>query len=150
MTADHLDNPAGRLQYLLLDLGRRYPRADAMRQTSLSTAWSAILDVPEHTPEFFVAVGRFYTLPDQVTAAVNALTNHDDSGKARLLRHIDGIGDAFRGHGAILANPLASLVETFATGCDIPRSAALAQLDNCSYELHRFQAEASAMTLWQI
>ncbi|MEV0577626.1 hypothetical protein [Streptomyces sp. NPDC050392] len=129
----YMDNPAGRLRKLLLDLHAATPNDHQQKQKS---AWTAIIELAggeaSLTREMSV-VGAVVDLPKQVRDSVSALPVEDER-KEHLLLHLDEIERGM--DQAATRQPLFSMFTAFATGGVVPQSAAVVSLSHCSYELH--------------
>lgn len=137
--AQYVDNPAGRLEKLLLDLHRAYPTDQKQKQKQ---AWTAIVELISN--EAGVAgelqiIGAVASLPGQIRESVGQLPVDSDR-KEHLLLHLD---DVERGiANMLLRQPLFGMFSPFATNGVVPRSAAISALSHCSYELHCSAPEA--------
>ncbi|TKA00497.1 hypothetical protein [Actinacidiphila oryziradicis] len=132
--AQYLDNPAGRLHKLLLDLHTAFP---SDQQQKSVPAWQAIVTLIGNegglSGEAMIVSG-VAALPQQVREGVAALPSDDDR-KADLVQHLDEIEN---GMAALLnRQPLFQMFCIFSTNGEVPRSAAINSLAHCSYELHR-------------
>ncbi|MFD7571366.1 hypothetical protein ACFV6U_12720 [Streptomyces sp. NPDC059810] len=137
---DYLDNPAGRLRKLLLDLHAFTP--DEQRQKQ-KLAWDAIVQLAG--PEVgwsrqLAIVGLAVGLPTQVREEVRLLSVDEDH-KENLQRHLDEIEQGMAQ--AAARQSLHSMFLAFAPGADVPRSGAITGLGYCSYELHRAVPEVA-------
>ncbi|MBY8888058.1 hypothetical protein K7472_24920 [Streptomyces sp. PTM05] len=138
--AEHLDNPAGRLHALLLELHRRHSQSP---QGAL--AWDALaaITVPQYgasSPEAVVALAQVLALPMEIRDAVAAFTVDDVDEMEHLLEHLDEVESAL----ALMTNRGQNLQQffiKFAPGCDVPRSAAVGRLSTCSRALRSYRPE---------
>jgi hypothetical protein len=136
---EYVDNPAGRLRKLLLDL---HARTNTDQMQKQKPAWDAILELAEAedspAAREVAIIGAAVGLPAQIRGAVQALPV-DTERKEHLLAHLDGVE---RGMGAVLTRQsLWTVFTAFATGGVVPQSAAISSLSHCSYELHRHAPE---------
>ncbi|MDC0765686.1 hypothetical protein [Streptomyces sp. HD] len=135
---EHVDNPAGRLRKLLLDL-HTHNHTEQMQQQK--PAWTAILELAEVEGSLdreMTAISTVVGLPTKVRQAVQALPVDDDR-KEHLLDHLDEVE---RGMVHVLTRQSLNTVFTaFAPGGVVPQSAAISSLSHCSYELHRHAPE---------
>ncbi|MFE2580366.1 hypothetical protein [Streptomyces sp. NPDC059378] len=138
--AYYLDNPAGRLHKLLLDLYTAFPND---QQQKSRQAWVAIVELVGNelglAGEAAIISGAV-ALPAQVRDAVEALPE-DDERKEHLLAGLSSIEQgmiqvASRGN-------LFDVFSAFATNGVVPQSAAVSGLSHCSFELHRAVPEVT-------
>jgi hypothetical protein len=136
----YLDNPAGRLHKLLLDLHAAFPN---QQQQNAKQAWSAIVDLIGNRSGLAgeaAIISGVVALPTQVRESVAALPA-DEERKEHLLSGLDEIEQgmiqvATRQH-------LYGVFTCFATNGVVPQSAAVSSLSHCSYELHRAMPEVT-------
>lgn len=136
---EYVDNPAGRLRKLLLDL---HARSNTDQMQKQKPAWEAILELAEldgaSVAREVAVVGAVVSLPAQVRESVHALPVEEER-QEQLLAHLDGVE---RGMAAVLTRQsLWTVFTAFATGGVVPQSAAISNLSFCSYELHRHVRE---------
>ncbi|MFJ2402878.1 hypothetical protein ACIOUE_16410 [Streptomyces xanthochromogenes] len=136
--AQYRDNPAGRLEKLLLDLYAATSGEQAQRQKE---AWRAVVDLAGGEPSFprqMSVVGIVVGLPRQVRESVEYLPL-DEERKDHLLLHLDKVEAGM----VQLATrqTLYAMFTAFATGGVVPQCAAISSLSHCSYELHHSMPE---------
>ncbi|MFJ5775089.1 hypothetical protein [Streptomyces sp. NPDC093094] len=135
---EYVDNPAGRLRKLMLDL---YARNQGDQTQKQKPAWTAILElagVDGSLAQEMAVIGAVVGLPAQVREAVHALPVDDDR-KEHLLDHL---GEVEHGMGQLLTRQsLWTVFTAFAPGGVVLQSAAISSLSHCSYELHRHAPE---------
>ncbi|MER5665512.1 hypothetical protein [Streptomyces mirabilis] len=134
----YIDNPAGRLEKLLLDLHAAYPND---QQQNHKQAWVAVVELINNASGLAAQVqivGAVVALPAEIRESVAQLPVDDDR-KEHLLSHLVEIE---QGMIALLnRQSLFAVFNCFATNGIVPRSAAVAALSHCSYELHRSAPE---------
>ncbi|MGW5058616.1 hypothetical protein ACWEQ2_15095 [Streptomyces sp. NPDC004096] len=130
----YLDNPAGRLHKLLLDLYAAFPND---QQQAAKVAWMAIVELVGNESGLAgeaAIISGVVGLPAQIRGAVDAL-QVDDERKEHLLAGLENIE---QGMSQVLARQhLHGVFASFATKGVVPQSAAVGNLSHCSYELHR-------------
>lgn len=140
--SEYLDNPAGRLHELLIELHRATPRE---QNNAAWNAWVGILTPPEtpvDSPEAVAAIARLLELPAAVRAAVAALDPDkvDEDEKAELVEDLDKIETGLR-LTTQQSHPVKQIFAPFAPSGDVPRSAAVRTLKMCARKLHRLAPE---------
>ncbi|MER5300189.1 hypothetical protein ABT039_12120 [Streptomyces lasiicapitis] len=129
----YLDNPAGRLHKLLLDLHSATPND---QQQKNKQAWMAIvelIDTGASLAREASIVGAVVALPGQIRDAVAGL-DEDQERKDHLLSHLDEVEG---GMSQVLSRQsLYAMFTTFATGGVVPQAAAINSLSHCSWALH--------------
>ncbi|MFI1029836.1 hypothetical protein [Streptomyces sp. NPDC020951] len=137
---EYVDNPAGRLRKLMLDLYAQNQTDQVQKQ---KPAWTAILELAEvegSLAQEMAVIGAVVGLPAQVRGAVQVLPVDDDR-KEHLLDHL---AEVEHGMGQVLnRQTLWTVFTSFAPGGVVPQSAAISSLSHCSYELHRHAPEAT-------
>ncbi|MGW4552469.1 hypothetical protein ACWEOV_02310 [Streptomyces sp. NPDC004365] len=131
------DNPAGRLRTLLIELHQRNPN----QNVASWEAMAAIL-VPTASPSsptVLQAMTRLLELPLDIRAAVEALDEDEDE-KEHLLEHLDKV-ETFLTHVVNRNTALVGAFKLITVGGDVPNSAAVQSLRNCSRRLHRYSPE---------
>ncbi|MFE7979944.1 hypothetical protein [Streptomyces shenzhenensis] len=138
--AHYLDNPAGRLHKLLLDLHEAFPNE---QQQKAVQAWTAVVEFIGNESGLAgeaAIISGIVALPSQIRGAVAALSE-DDERKEHLLSGLDGIE---RGMFQVASRQhLFGVFTSFATNGVVPQSAAISSLSHCSYELHRSMPEVT-------
>ncbi|MFE3180791.1 hypothetical protein ACFXKR_07790 [Streptomyces violascens] len=134
---EYEDNPAGRLRGLLMSLYHGFPNQN-------ERAWEATVQmlVPTAAPSSPVAFGamtRLLELPSDIRAAVDAL-DEDEEEKEHLVEHLEKVAH-FLTNVANRNMTLNQAFQLFAPGGDVPNSAAVQSLGNCSRRLHRYSPE---------
>jgi hypothetical protein len=138
---ERLDNPAGRLHALLMQMHAAAP--DQNR-----SGWQTMVQVlaPPGTPEdsatALAAAARMFELPRAVRAAVAAL-DVDEEEKTELVLDLDKI-EAGLVQIRNPAQPIRAIFSSFAPAGDVPSSAAVRTLLMCSSRLHRIAPEPMA------
>jgi len=136
--AQYIDNPAGRLHKLLLDLHAAYPNE---QQQQSKAAWIALVELIGNDSGLAgeaQIVAAVAALPAQIRDAVAHLSVDEDR-KEHLLSNLDEVEN---GVVALMSRqPLFAMFTTFATKGEVPRSAAISALSHCSYELHLSMSE---------
>lgn len=145
--AEYLDNPAGRLYELLIELHTVSPRD---QNNSAWSAWVRVLltsGTPADSPEAVAAIAGLLELPDAVRAAVAALDPDkvDDEEKAELVEDLDKIEQGLR-LATQQSHAVKQVFAPFAPSGDVPRSAAVRTLRMCARKLHRLAPEPMAST----
>ncbi|MFD7645746.1 hypothetical protein ACFV4P_34460 [Kitasatospora sp. NPDC059795] len=141
MASEFLDNPAGRLRRLLLDLHAAH--GGRGEQISAWHLWTEVLN-PDGGIDDVETWTRFLAvlqLPGRIRTAVEGLGLDEDE-QEHLLEHLDrverGLAQATHRH------PALHNFAQFAPAGDIPNSAAVQSLQTCSRALHRLAGEAMA------
>ncbi|MFF0834183.1 hypothetical protein ACFYWF_14635 [Streptomyces sp. NPDC003344] len=137
---EYIDNPAGRLRKLLLDLYTRHRNDQEQKQ---KPAWAAVLElagVENHLEREMAVIGAVACLPARVREAVHALPVEEER-QEHLLAHLEEVERAM-GH-LLTRQSLWTVFTSFAPGGIVPQSAAISSLSHCSYELHRSVPEPS-------
>ncbi|MGW4879120.1 hypothetical protein ACWEPI_21470 [Streptomyces sp. NPDC004262] len=134
---EYIDNPAGRLRNLLIEVHRASPNQNV-------SAWQAVTKVlvPRAAPASAMvmsAMSHLLELPSEIRAAVAAL-NEDEEEKEYLLEHLGKI-EVFLTSVANQTMVLQQAFQVFAVGGDVPNSAAVQSLSHCSRRLHRLRPE---------
>ncbi|MER8028560.1 hypothetical protein ABTZ78_06250 [Streptomyces bauhiniae] len=134
---EYMDNPAGRLRTLLLDVHQASPNRNVL-------AWDVIAKVlvPAHGPSSSIslaAMAHLLELPSQIRAAVDML-DEDAEEKEHLLENLDKV-QSFLSQVANRNTTLDAAFQLLVGGGDIPNSAAVQSLAHCSRRLHRLSPE---------
>jgi hypothetical protein len=138
--AYYVDNPAGRLHKLLLDLHALSPNEQKQKTKQ---GWSAIVDLVGNEAGLAgeaAIVSGVVALPAQIRVAVGAL-QEDDERKEHLLVGLDKIEQGM--HALVQRQTLHNVFLPFATQGVVPESAAVNSLSYCSYELHKAMPEVT-------
>ncbi|MFD9239874.1 hypothetical protein ACFWB3_31950 [[Kitasatospora] papulosa] len=135
------DNPAARLQLLLMDLHRAHPSQQQQQQQAWVAACT-LLDVEPDSPAGLQAMADVTRLPDQVIAAI---TEHvdDEEERQHLLEGMPLIRAAMRD--LTQRQPIQTMFARFAPGGAVPLSGVVRDLASCSRLLNR-AAPASVLS----
>ncbi|MGA5017564.1 hypothetical protein ACPCAA_08995 [Streptomyces griseoincarnatus] len=138
--AHYMDNPAGRLHSLLLDLHGAFPTD---QQQKAKQAWSAVVELVGNEGGLAgeaAIISGVVGLPAQIRASVGALQEEPER-KEQLLAGLDRIEQGMV-HLMTRQNLYQVFVD-FATHGVVPQAAAVNNLSYCSYELHRAMPEVT-------
>ncbi|MEV7114383.1 hypothetical protein [Streptomyces anulatus] len=136
------DNPAARLQALLLDLHTTHPREQERQQL---TAWDAVcslLGVQPDSPAGLQVIGDTVRLPDDVEVTISAHAE-DDEERDHLLESLPLARSAMTALSK--RQPLLQMIATFAPGGAVHMSGLVRDLASCSRVLQR-ASPSSALT----
>ncbi|MER5980149.1 hypothetical protein ABT142_27125 [Streptomyces sp. NPDC001857] len=130
----YLDNPAGRLHKLLLDLHAAFPNH---QQQETKQAWTAVVELVGNESGLggeAAIISGVVSLPAEIREAVGTLSEEDER-KEHLLAGLDQVEQGL--NQLVNRQSLFSMFNAFATNGVVPQSAAVSSLSHCSYELHR-------------